>query len=260
MPPAASAASRSSSSIRWPRCSCSRAHPLDAVVLEVGLGGRLDAVNIVDADVAVLTSVALDHREWLGDTLEEIGREKAGIFRASRPAVLGSADMPQSVFAAAEALGTPLRVPGIDFTFACLCRSLGMEESRLRLHELPLPALAGQQQPGNAAAALAALAELRTRLPFDAGAIARGLRAVRLPGRFEVSAGDPQWILDVAHNPQAAEVLAEESSRAAGHRQNAGGRGRAQGQGRAGADRASLAARRPVVCRGDERAPGHDQR
>ena len=186
-----------------------QSHPLDAVVLEVGLGGRLDAVNIVDADVAVLTSVALDHREWLGDTLEQIGREKAGIFRASRPAVLGSADMPQSVFAAAEALGTPLRVPGVDFTFHVSADHWEWRSRELRLTELPLPALRGQQQPGNAAAALAALAELRTRLPFDAGAIARGLRAVRLPGRFDVKAGDPQWILDVAHNPQAAAVLAE---------------------------------------------------
>ncbi len=183
--------------------------PLDAVVLEVGLGGRLDAVNIVDADVALLTSVALDHCEWLGDTLEDIGREKAGIFRAGRPAVLGSTDMPRSVFAAAHALGTLLRVPGIDYRFRILADHWEWSSRDLQLPELPLPALAGRQQPGNAAAAVAVLAELRTLLPLDARAIAHGLRTVRLPGRFEVRAGDPQWILDVAHNPQAAEELAE---------------------------------------------------
>lgn len=183
-------------------------YPLDAVILEVGLGGRLDAVNIVDADVTVLTSVALDHCEWLGNTLEQIGREKAGIFRAGRPAVLGSAHMPQSVFAAARALGTPLRVPGVDFSFRLFFDHWEWASRDLQLPALPLPALAGQEQPGNAAAAIAALAELRGRLPFDARAIARGLRAVRLPGRFDVRAGDPQWILDVAHNAQAAEGLA----------------------------------------------------
>ena len=181
---------------------------LDAVLLEVGLGGRLDAVNIVDADVALLTSVALDHCEWLGNTVEEIGREKAGIFRAGRPAVLGSAAMPQSVFAAAHALGAQLRIPGIDFHFRTATDSWEWADRQWRLHDLPLPALAGQRQPANAAAAIAALSALRSRLPIEAGAIARGLREVRLKGRFEAVPGDPQWILDVAHNLEAAELLA----------------------------------------------------
>ena len=181
---------------------------LDAVLLEVGLGGRLDAVNIVDADVALLTSVAIDHCEWLGNTVEEIGREKAGIFRAGRPAVLGSAAMPQSVFAAAHALGAQLRIPGIDFHFRTATASWEWADRQWRLHDLPLPALAGQRQPANAAAAIAALSALRSRLPIEAGAIARGLREVRLKGRFEVVPGDPQWILDVAHNLEAAELLA----------------------------------------------------
>jgi dihydrofolate synthase / folylpolyglutamate synthase len=181
---------------------------LDAVLLEVGLGGRLDAVNIVDADVALLTSVALDHREWLGNTVEEIGREKAGIFRAGRPAVLGSAAMPQSVFAAAHALGAQLRIPGIDFHFRTGTDRWEWTDRSWRLHNLPLPALAGQRQPANAAASIAALSELRSRLPIKAGAIARGLRDVRLRGRFEVVQGQPQWILDVAHNAEAAELLA----------------------------------------------------
>jgi dihydrofolate synthase/folylpolyglutamate synthase len=181
---------------------------LDAVLLEVGLGGRLDAVNIVDADVALLTSVAIDHCEWLGNTVEEIGREKAGIFRAGRPAVLGSAAMPQSVFAAAHALGAQLRIPGIDFHFRTATDSWEWADRQWRLHDLPLPSLAGQRQPANAAAAIAALSALRSRLPIEAGAIARGLREVRLKGRFEVVPGDPQWILDVAHNLEAAELLA----------------------------------------------------
>jgi dihydrofolate synthase/folylpolyglutamate synthase len=183
--------------------------PLDAVVLEVGLGGRLDAVNIVDSDVAVLTSVSLDHCDWLGNTVEDIGREKSGIFRPGRPAVLGSAAMPQSVFAAAHALGTVLRIPGIDFTFRTHARHWEWADRETKLRDLPLPALAGGQQPANAAAAIAALRELRDRLPLEPAAIARGLREVRLRGRFEIVGGDPQWILDVAHNPEAAAVLAE---------------------------------------------------
>jgi dihydrofolate synthase / folylpolyglutamate synthase len=183
--------------------------PLDVVVLEVGLGGRLDAVNIVDADVALLTSVALDHCDWLGNTVEEIGREKSGIFRPGRPAVLGSAAMPQSVFAAAHALGTPLRIPGIDFTFRTHAQRWEWADRETKLRDLTLPALAGAQQPANAAAAIAVLRELRERLPLEPAAIARGLREVRLHGRFEIMSGDPQWILDVAHNPEAAAVLAE---------------------------------------------------
>jgi dihydrofolate synthase/folylpolyglutamate synthase len=183
--------------------------PLEVVVLEVGLGGRLDAVNIVDGDVALLTSVSLDHCEWLGNTVEEIGREKSGIFRPGRPAVLGSAAMPESVFAAAHGLGTPLRVPGIDFTFRTHAKRWEWADRETKLRDLPLPALAGVQQPANAAAAIAVLRELRERLPLEPAAMVRGLREVRLHGRFEIVNGDPRWILDVAHNPEAAAVLAE---------------------------------------------------
>jgi len=181
----------------------------DAVLLEVGLGGRLDAVNIVDADVALLTSVSLDHCDWLGNTVEDIGREKAGIFRGDRPAVLGSADMPQSVFAAAHALGTSLRIPGIDFSFRTHASSWDWASRDTRFRDLPLPALAGRRQPGNAAAAIAVLQELRSRLPIDQAALARGLRDVRLRGRFELVRTDPVWILDVAHNAEAAGALSE---------------------------------------------------
>lgn len=180
----------------------------DAVLLEVGLGGRLDAVNLIDPQVAVLTSVGLDHCEWLGTTLEEIGREKAGIFRTGRPAVLGSAAMPRTVFETAEALSAELRVPGVDYRYAVQGGEWQWQGRGRSLTRLPLPALAGRQQVVNAATMLATLAELKERLPLSFDQIAAGLRQVRLRGRFEVIAGDPEWILDVAHNPDAAQLLA----------------------------------------------------
>lgn len=180
----------------------------DAVVLEVGLGGRLDAVNLIDADVAVLSSVGVDHTDWLGTTLAEIGREKAGIFRAGRPAVLGSDAMPATVVETAQALGALLRVPGRDYCHVVRGSSWDWKGSDARFVGLPLPALAGRQQVANAATVLAALNELRAKLPLSFEQIADGLRQVRLHGRFEVIAGDPEWILDVAHNPDAARLLA----------------------------------------------------
>lgn len=186
---------------------CQR-EPYDAVVLEVGLGGRLDAVNVIDADVAVLSSVGLDHMDWLGSTLEDIGREKAGIFRAGRVAVLGSAAMPESVHEAARTLGTRLSVPGRDYRYAVNDSRWDWCGRQSAFVGLPLPALQGRHQLGNAATALAALSELGDRLPLSFEQIAAGLCQVRLRGRFEVIAGAPEWILDVAHNPEAASLLA----------------------------------------------------
>ncbi len=180
----------------------------DAVVLEVGLGGRLDAVNVIDPDVAMLTSVGLDHCDWLGTTREEIGREKAGIFRANQPAVLGSSAMPESVFEAARALGAELRVPGTDYRYVVLGGIWEWEGRDRALTGLPLPALAGRQQVANAASTLAALAELEEKLPISFDQIVAGLKQVHLRGRFEVIAAEPEWILDVAHNADAARVLA----------------------------------------------------
>jgi dihydrofolate synthase/folylpolyglutamate synthase len=180
----------------------------DAVVLEVGLGGRLDAVNIVDADVAVLTSVGLDHTDWLGPTLADIGREKAGIFRAGRAAVLGHDSMPATVAEAAQAIGALLRVPGRDYRYVARESEWDWEGGSVSFVGLPLPALAGKHQVANAATVLAALTELRARLPLSFEQIATGLRQVRLHGRFEVIEGRPEWILDVAHNPDAAVHLA----------------------------------------------------
>jgi len=188
----------------------------DAVVLEVGLGGRLDAVNVVDADVAVIVSVGLDHLEYLGPDVESIGREKAGIFRAGRPAVCGMPEPPRSVADAARALGSNLLVRGLDFD--------GHEredgrwdyrDSRGELAGLPPPGLAGIAQVGNAATALVAVRELSARLPVSREAIERGLAGVRLAGRFQrVTAADGfEWILDVAHNPDAAALLAANLAR-----------------------------------------------
>ncbi|MCC6194140.1 MAG: bifunctional tetrahydrofolate synthase/dihydrofolate synthase [Burkholderiales bacterium] len=184
-----------------------RARP-DALVLEVGLGGRLDAVNLVDADVAVLTSIDIDHVEWLGPTREDIGREKAGIFRAARPAVCADPDPPHSVLAAARDAGARLFVIGRDYGYVDERTQWRYRGPLGERFGLPVPALRGAYQLANAATALAALDLLRDRLPVDAQAVREGLLAVALPGRFQVLPGRPVTVLDVAHNPHAARALA----------------------------------------------------
>jgi dihydrofolate synthase / folylpolyglutamate synthase len=185
---------------------------LDAWVLEIGMGGRLDAVNVVDPDVAVVVSIGLDHQEYLGATLEAIAREKAGIFRRGRPAVLGSPDMPVVVADTARGIGAALKRPGSEYTYVREDAAWQYRGSRWNLPHLPAPALVGDTQYANAATALAALEEIDTRLPISAAAVAQGLERVRLVARFQVIAparsGAPTWILDVAHNPAAARVLA----------------------------------------------------
>lgn len=182
---------------------------VDCAVLEVGLGGRLDAVNVVDADIALITSIGLDHCEWLGQTVEAIGREKAGIFRARRPAIFGSGTMPESIQAAADALGVPLQRLGRDFGFEVTPSGWNWTQGPTRIEGLPLPALIGPIQLANAAAVIAVLQLLAGRLPVSTNALEAGLRSVRLAGRFEVRPGPVRWIFDVAHNPDAARVLAE---------------------------------------------------
>ena len=183
----------------------------DVIVLEVGMGGRLDAVNVVDADVAVVVSVGLDHMEWLGPDLESIAREKAGIFRAGRPAVCGMVDPPASLIEAATSMVADLRIRGREFSDRE--RADGgwdYADADGVLAGLPAPALAGVVQVGNAATALAALRALAPRLVLERSAVERGLREVRLPGRFQrvSAAAGFEWVLDVAHNPQAAAALA----------------------------------------------------
>ena len=182
---------------------------VDVAILEVGLGGRLDAVNIVDADCAVVSSIDLDHQAWLGNTREAIGIEKAHIFRPGRPALCGDADPPRSLLLHAESIGANLQVMGRDFRAFVHERQWDFEGRRGAKRALPPPALRGPWQFGNAALALAALDEATQRFPVSLGEIRRGLTGVRLEGRLQVLPGRPTVVLDVAHNPQAARALAQ---------------------------------------------------
>ena len=186
---------------------------VEVAVLEVGLGGRLDAVNAYDADLALLTTVDLDHMDWLGPTRESIGREKAGIFRPGRLAVCADADPPASVLDHAVSIGADLRLIGRDFGFICdadhpqqwqwWCRSGDQTVRR----SLGYPGLRGHAQLYNASLVLAALDALQDSLPVTMQAIRRGLIETELPGRFQVLPGRPAIVLDVAHNPQAVRTL-----------------------------------------------------
>lgn len=181
---------------------------VDVAILEVGLGGRLDAVNAFDADCALVMSVALDHMNYLGDTREAIGYEKAGIFRAGRPAICGDAAPPQSLLQHAREIGAHLLVRGVDFDYAAeraQWRYHGPLGSR---HGLPDPVLRGTHQLANASACIAALDTLRARLPVTMDDIRTGLLEAETPGRFQVLPGRPAIILDVAHNPAATSALA----------------------------------------------------
>ena len=182
---------------------------LDAVILEVGLGGRLDAVNVIDADAAIVTSVDIDHTEYLGSTREAIGFEKAGIFRAGHPAICGDPVPPQSLVRHAEAIGADLWLFGRDFNYSGDKQQWNYGGRGLRRNALGYPSLRGANQLLNASAALAALEALKLRLPLGAQEIRTGLALVELPGRFQVLPGQPLVILDVAHNPHAAATLAQ---------------------------------------------------
>ena len=179
---------------------------LDVAILEVGLGGRLDATNLVDPDVAVITTVDLDHQDWLGSDREAIGAEKAGILRAGRPAVLAERDPPSSVLRHAYAIGAFAIRGHSDYLVDEL------EDGRWRWREpgyaieLPAPALEAPSQRDNAAAAIAAVRALD--LPVDDAAIVAGVGGARIPGRLQRLGGAPEVVVDVAHNPQAARQLA----------------------------------------------------
>jgi dihydrofolate synthase/folylpolyglutamate synthase len=181
---------------------------VEVQVLEVGMGGRLDAVNVVDADVAVIATIDLDHQQWLGNTRERIGLEKAGIFRPGRPAVVGDRDVPKSVVNYAEQHQVSLWCLGREFDHREASSSWDWYGPEGRMANLPMPALPGRQQLDNAATVLAALARLKGRLWISEEAIRQGLKAVRLPGRYQLLPGSPPVLLDVAHNPQAAGLLA----------------------------------------------------
>ena len=186
---------------------------LDALILEVGMGGRLDAVNAFDPDAAIVTSVDLDHMEYLGDTREQIGWEKAHVFRPDKPAIVGDPAPPDSVSRYAGEIGADLQVQGRDFGFEGDSQQWLYWGRSGRRAGLPYPALRGANQLLNASAAIAALESVRERLPIGAQDIRNGLARVDLPGRFQVLPGRPTVILDVAHNPHAAAVLAENLDR-----------------------------------------------
>ncbi|MDE2085241.1 MAG: bifunctional tetrahydrofolate synthase/dihydrofolate synthase [Xanthomonadaceae bacterium] len=183
---------------------------LDAAVLEVGLGGRLDAVNIVDADAAIVVTVDLDHQDWLGNDVDVIGREKAGIFRKDRPAIVGMREPPRGLLDEAARIGARIVRAGHDFRISPQIDSWRWDcggESLL----LPQPDLAAPCQIDNAAAAIMALHALRDRIGRDAAAIARGVRAARVTARLQrLHKNDAgELVIDVGHNPQAARVLAQ---------------------------------------------------
>jgi dihydrofolate synthase/folylpolyglutamate synthase len=186
---------------------------IDVALLEVGLGGRLDAVNAFEPSCALVMSVALDHMDYLGDTRESIAIEKAGIFRAGRPAICADADPPSTLLSHAAEIGAELMLIGRDFGHEADPRQWRYWGPRGERHALPHPALRGDYQLANAAACLAALDTMRERLPVSASDIRTGLLTAVNPGRFQVLPGRPAVILDVAHNPAAAAALARNLAR-----------------------------------------------
>lgn len=182
---------------------------VDTAILEVGLGGRLDAVNVVDPDASLITNVSLDHCEWLGEDVESIGREKAGIMRAGKPVVFADADMPASIGAQAEKLGARLLLAGRDYAWTELPGGRwSWRGQEVELAELDAPALRGPMQLQNAAGALALVEALGLCDLLAAGHVNAAFSSLRLPGRMHVVARDRRWLLDVAHNPAAALALA----------------------------------------------------
>jgi len=189
---------------------CFIEHKVEVAILEVGLGGRLDAVNVFDNDCAVVTSVDIDHVDYLGETREAIAYEKAGIFRGGKVAICADADVPQAVTGYAEKIGAQLWLIGREFSFEEQQTKQWNYRSKVGARNaLPYPALRGAFQLSNASAALAALDALKEKLPVSMEAVRCGLVEVLLAGRFQMVPGRPQLILDVAHNPHAARSLAQ---------------------------------------------------
>jgi len=189
-----------------------RARQVEVAVLEVGLGGRLDAVNIVDAEAAIVCSIGLDHADWLGTDIEAIGREKAGVFRRDALAVVADPGMTPSVEAEAARVGARALVAGRDYGWLASTDEPARWHFRapdLTLDDLPLPALPGSKQLANASAALAVLHAMGLLTAAHKPAVAQALRSLQLPGRFQLVPGPVEWILDVAHNEAAARVLAQ---------------------------------------------------
>lgn len=182
---------------------------LDIQLLEVGLGGRLDAVNIIDPDIAIISSIGIDHVYWLGETREAIGREKAGIFRRGIPAIVGDPNPPESVTGFAAEISANLYQIGKQFNYEH--RSLGWSwrGNLQELSDLPEPVLKGEHQYRNAAAVIQAVLLLDAQLPVSEAAIQAGLQQAKLPGRFQLILGNVPVLLDVGHNPEAVKTLVE---------------------------------------------------
>lgn len=188
--------------------SCLASAELDVVILEVGLGGRLDAVNVIDTDCAIITSIDLDHTEWLGPDRESIGREKAGIMRSGKPVIVSDPHPPASVGQYAASVGALLWQSGSDFHFSGDQQQWRWQGAGRTWAGMAYPVLRGVNQLVNAAGVLAALHALRDSLPVNAQAIRLGLSRVEWPGRFQMLPGQPALVLDVAHNPHAVAALA----------------------------------------------------
>ncbi|MGH8282294.1 MAG: bifunctional tetrahydrofolate synthase/dihydrofolate synthase [Gammaproteobacteria bacterium] len=183
-------------------------HKIDVALLEVGMGGRLDAVNAVDADGALVVSVGLDHQEWLGKDRDSIGYEKAGIYRKQRPAVCGDRDPPPRLLDTAQQLDADLRILGRDFDWRMNGATWNWHDNDGEIRELPAPSLPGRIQYDNASSVLALLRLVQNQLPVGEDALREGLRTARISARFQRFSGEVECILDVAHNPDAARVLA----------------------------------------------------
>jgi dihydrofolate synthase/folylpolyglutamate synthase len=185
------------------------AQDCDAWVLEVGLGGRLDAVNIIDGDFSAITTVALDHQDWLGDSVAAIGVEKAGVYRAGQPAFYGSRDMPGSVREYAQKLGCQLIMPGAGYDFVIGSDSWRWKGAELELEQLPLPPGGGSELVANISLALAMVEQCDSGLLGNPATIRSLVAQFQLPGRFQIVHREHEWVLDVAHNAQAAGALRE---------------------------------------------------
>lgn len=181
---------------------------VDVQLMEVGLGGRLDAVNIVDADIALIASIDIDHKGWLGETREAIGLEKAGILRSDRPAIVGDLHPPSSLLNHGREIGAEVYRLGVDFDYHCEGRRWQWRGSMTQFVDLPLPGIPGRQQLANASSVLEVLSHVKKRLPVSETAVRKGLQQAYLPGRYQLIPGKPDVFLDVAHNPQAAQLLA----------------------------------------------------
>jgi len=186
-----------------------RQHNVELAILEVGLGGRLDAVNILDADVALITTIDLDHQQWLGDNRESIAREKAGIFRNKALAVCSDPSPPQSLLDCADALGTPLLVSGRDYQISTSCDTWSWRSGESFLKALPRPMQYCDFQLQNAAGVLMVLDKIHHEYPVSFEDIINGLNSFRLNGRMQIIPGEVAKILDVAHNRQSIKVLVE---------------------------------------------------